>query len=218
MTTKKDQSYAAKLHNMENGILGVQNNPEIQERMAQYGYTPERVSEGLVKLDKVKQLEALHVEEYSDQYVATDKLSKAWTSIYAKYMITLKVVRVAFHRETGKLQDFHATGRRHRSLSGWLNDARLLYANLQQTPGALETMAQYGYTAERLQEEQQQVEETAKLHSKQLEERGGAQQSTQDRDKAFDELCDWYGDFRSIARVALYDKPQLLEVMGIVKK
>jgi hypothetical protein len=47
---KKYQSYAAKLHNMENGISGVQNNPEIRERMSHYGYTPERVAEGLAKL------------------------------------------------------------------------------------------------------------------------------------------------------------------------
>jgi hypothetical protein len=215
---KKDQSYAAKLHNMENGISGVQNNPEIQGLMSQYGYTPERVTEGLVKLDRVKQLTALHAEEYSEQYVATDKQKKSWTAIYAKYMITLKVVRVAFHCETGKLQDFRATGKRHRSLSGWLNDARILYTNLQQTSGAFGTMAQYGYTAERLQEEQQQVEEVAQLHSKQLEETGGAQQSTQDRDNAVDELCDWFSDFRAIVRIALYDKPQLLEGLGIVKK
>jgi hypothetical protein len=214
----KKRTFAAKLHNMENGISGVQNNPEIQERMSQYGYTPERVAEGLVKLEEVKRLTAFHAEEYSDQYVATDKQNKSWTAIYAKYMITLKVVRVAFHREPGRLQDFYATGRRHRSLSGWLNDARVLYTNLQQTPGALEKMTLYGYTAERLQEEQQQVEEVAQLHSKKLEETGGAQQSTQERDRAFDDLCDWYSDFRSIARIALYDKPQLLEGLGIVKK
>jgi N-acetyl-anhydromuramyl-L-alanine amidase AmpD len=214
----RDQSFAARLHNMENGILGVQNNPEIQKRMSQYGYTPERVAEGLLKLTNVKRLTALHVEGYSDRFVATDKFGKAWKDIYAKYMITLKVVRVAFHREPGKLQDFRAIGIRHRSLSGWLNDARILYTNLQETPGALETMMQYGYTVKRLQEEQQQVEEVAQLHSQQLEETGAAQQSTQDRDQAFDDLCDWFSDFRAIARVALYDKPQLLEGMGIVKK
>jgi hypothetical protein len=149
---KQDQSYAAKLHRMENGISGVQNSAEIQEMMSRYGYTPERVAEGQVKLANARQLTALHAEEYSEQYVATDKQNRSWTDFYVKYMITLKVVRVAFHRETGKLQDFHATGRRHRSLSGWLNDARILYTNLQQTPGALETMARY--TTERLQEEQ----------------------------------------------------------------
>jgi hypothetical protein len=215
---KRDQSLAAKLHSIENGISGVQNNPEIQGLMTSYGYTPERVAEGQVKLANVNKLTAFNVEEYSDQYVATGKQKRSLTDVYGKYMITLKVVRVAFHRETGKLQDFRATGERHRSLSGWLSDARILYTNLQQTPGALETMALYGYTAERLQEEQQQVEEIAQLHSKQLEEKGGAQQSTKDRDHALDELCNWYSDFRAIARVALYDKPQLLESLGIVKK
>jgi hypothetical protein len=215
---KKDQSFAAKLHRMENGIWGVQNNPEVQERMTQYGYTPERVAEGQVKLANVTRLTALSKEEYSEQYVATGKQNRSLTDVYAKYMITLKVTRVAFHRETGKLQEFRATGQRHRSLSGWLSDARILYTNMQKTPGALETMELYGYSAKRLQEEQQQVEEIARLHSKQLEEKGGAQQSTQERDHAFDDLCNWYSDFRAIARVALYDKPQLLEGLGIVKK
>jgi hypothetical protein len=91
-------------------------------------------------------------------------------------------------------------------------------SGVQNNPEIQELMAQYGYTAERLQEEQQQVEEVAQLHIKQLEETGGAQQSTQDRDRAFDDLCDWFSDFRAIVRVALYDKPQLLEGLGIVKK
>jgi hypothetical protein len=91
-------------------------------------------------------------------------------------------------------------------------------SGVQNNPEIQERMSRYGYTPERLQEEQQQVEEVARLHSQQLEETAGAQQSTQDRDQAFDELCDWYSDFRAIARVALYDKPQLLEALGIVKK
>jgi hypothetical protein len=64
----------------------------------------------------------------------------------------------------------------------------------------------------------QDVEEVENLHIKQLSEKSAAQQATQKRDEAFDELCDWYSDFRGIARIALYDDPQLLEALGIVKK
>jgi hypothetical protein len=79
-------------------------------------------------------------------------------------------------------------------------------------------MLKYGYTAERLQQERKNVEEIFALYSKRLNESGAAQQSTVDRDKLLDELCDWYSDFRAIARIALYDKPQLLEGLGIIKK
>ncbi|MDR3252665.1 MAG: hypothetical protein LBT35_03770, partial [Tannerella sp.] len=57
------KSFAAKLYSIENGISGVQNNPEIQGLMSLYGYTPERVAEGQVKLANVKQLTALNAAE-----------------------------------------------------------------------------------------------------------------------------------------------------------
>jgi hypothetical protein len=214
---KKYQSIAARLHNVEKGISGVLNSPDILERMNRYGYTPDRIAEGEQLLVGARQQVALHAEEYSDRYVATGELGRLWPEAYSDYMITLKVVRVAFRRQPGKLQEFNATGRRNRSLSGWLNDARILYTNLQ-TVEALDVMSGYGYTPERLQKEQQKVEEVAALYGKRLSETGEAQQSTKERDKAIDDLCDWYSDFRAIARVALYDKPQLLEALGIVKK
>jgi ABC-type branched-subunit amino acid transport system ATPase component len=55
---KQKKSFAAKLHSIENGISGVQNNLEIPGLMSQYGYTPERIAEGQVKLADVKQLTA----------------------------------------------------------------------------------------------------------------------------------------------------------------
>ncbi|MDR3269833.1 MAG: hypothetical protein LBT83_12320 [Tannerella sp.] len=214
---KKNLTDAARLHNIENGILGTRNHPEILERMNGYGYTTARITEGEELLKKARGQVARHSEEYSDRYVATNELEKLRTTAYTDYMITLKVVRVAFKNQPGKLPDFNATGRRKRSLSGWLNDAHVMYTNLQ-SPEALEVMSKYGYTAERLLKEYQKVEEVSQLHSKRLAETSGAQQSTLERDAAIDEVCNWFSDFRAIARVALYDKPQLLEALGIIKK
>jgi hypothetical protein len=208
---------AAKLHKIENSILGVQNNPEVQERLSALGYTPGRINEGKVLHDRVTRLMTTQVEEYSDRYVASDKADKLRASAYSNYMITVKVVRVAFVGQPELLLRFNATGRRCRSLSGWLRDSRILYNNLLNSPDALAVLAQFGYSAEKLNNELQAVNEVENFHSKWLSEKGNAQQSTVERDEAFDELCKWFSSFRAIARIALYDKPQLLETLGITK-
>jgi hypothetical protein len=209
---------AEKLLNINEGISGVESNQEIQEDLNAFGYTIERIREGKVLVDKVTDLMTTHVEEYSDQYIATGEFSKFWKKIYAAYMVTLKIVRVAFAEEPEILHRFNATGRRNRSLSGWLRDAKILYTNLLNSPEALAVIAVYGYTVEKLNAEFQNVTEVERLHTKQLREKGIAQQTTVERDKAYDELCKWYSKFRAVARIALYNKPQLLEALGIVKK
>jgi hypothetical protein len=209
---------ATKLHSIENGILGVEKNPEIQEKLIPFGYTPERMNEGKGLLNKVIRLMTTQVEERSDQLVATGELGKFRITAYADYIITLKVVRVAFVGQPELLQRFNATGRRNKSLSGWLRDARIFYSNLLNSPDALNTLAGFGYSAEKLEKELQAVNAVEDLHSQQLSEKSGAQQATLERDKAFDELAKWYSSFRAIARIALYDKPQLLEALGIKVK
>jgi hemoglobin-like flavoprotein len=209
---------AKKLLNIEESISGVENNPEIQGYLNVFGYTPLRMKEGKELLSKVTNLMTMQVEEYNDQYLATNEFLKAWKRAYGKYMITLKVIRIAFFERPEILSRFNAIGRRNRSLSGWLRDSKIMYTNVLDTPEALDTMALYGYTTEQLNKELQDVMEIEQLHTKQLGEKGIAQQSTVERDEAFDALCRWYSKFRAIARVALYEKPQLLEALGITKK
>jgi hypothetical protein len=206
---------AEKLLNIEDAILGVQNNPKIQEMMSLLGYTPEQMKEGKMLLDKVTTLMTVQVEGYSNQYLASEGFHKLWKSTYGNYMVTLKVIRVAFNGQVELLERFNAVGRRNRSLSGWLRDARILYTNLLNSSSSLDVMARYGYTVEKLTKEFQGVTEVEQLHSKQLSEKGTAKQSTLDRDKAFDELYKWYAGFRAIARIALYETPQLLDALGI---
>jgi hypothetical protein len=202
---------ADKLLSINKSITSVENNPEIQELLSVFGYTHERMEEGKKMIEKVNSLMTVKMEKYSDMELATDEFNNFWKNVYSIYMVTLKVVRVAFSEQTEMLQRFHAIGKRNRSLSGWLVDAITLYTNILNSQEALKVMSLYGYTAEKLDEEFQKVTEVERWINKRLNEKGMAQQATIERDEAFDTLCKWYSKFRAIARIALYEKPQLFE-------
>jgi hypothetical protein len=97
-------------------------------------------------------------------------------------------------------------------------DANIFYSNILDTPVAVDRMNEFGYTAEQLQNEWTQIKTLEDLYRQKLTEKGEAQQSTVEKDQLLDELYDWYSDFRAVARIALYDAPQLLEALGITAK
>ena len=123
--------------------------------------------------------------------------------------------RVAFKKEPGVATKLALNGRRKESFSGWLEQANLFYDNALANPDILNGLAKFGITEEKLQAGKTQVEELAALNAAQEKEKGEAQQATKTRDEALDALDDWLEDFLAIAEVALADKPQFLEALGV---
>ena len=67
------------------------------------------------------------------------------------------------------------------------------------------------------------VDESLALHTELLDKRSNfdreeaeSQNMTQNKNVALIELKEWMDDFDSIAKIALYDQPQLLEALGIL--
>ena len=209
---------AKRLQKIQNCISGAANSPEIMGMLSKYSYDSAKLAVGQKMLDDVKALMALQVDIYGDQYAATDAAGKNREKAYSDYMIIIKVMRVAFKDDIDALKSFMITGQRSRSISGWLREAHITYTNLLNNPTHIAVLENYGISQSKINDGLQQVKQIEDLYVKQLEKKGEAQQTTLDRDRAFDNLMNWYSDFRSIARIALYEAPQLLEAMGIVVK
>ena len=191
-------------------------NSEIQERLAVYGYTPERMQEGRALYDEAVAATRQQQVEYGDKIAATAALNEAWQRAKASYNTLAQVARVAFKNDTGVTTKLALGGRRKRSLSGWMEQANVFYENALGNSEIMGGLAKFGITEERLQGGKADVEALETLNAAQEKEKGEAQQATQNRDEAIEALDEWLGDFLAIAEVALSDRPQLLEALGVV--
>ncbi len=189
---------------------------DVLTSVSAYGYDRAKLNTGKELLDEVNTLHQQQKKEYGEQYESTDELYKAFDKADIAYMKTLKVARVAFKDDIKAQAALKLNGVRKRTIAGWLDQATLFYDHLISEESFKSAMAGFGYDDARLQAEKALVDEVTRAHHAQNKEMGEAQQATKDRDEKLDNLNEWLSDYVRIARVALYEKPQLMEKLGIM--
>lgn len=215
--SKTKRTLAEKLLSAQVAIDNAISDVEIKTLLTDYGYDDVRLAEGKALLDNVNQLQQTHQKEYGDQYEATNALKAIWDSANNEYMRFIKISRVALKNELAISQKLGLSGERKSSFSGWLAQAKQFYLNAIDDPTVIAKLSVFGITQIKLEAGKALVEETETKNAIQEKEKGEAQQATLERDKGADQLFEWVADFIVIARIALEDKPQLLEKLGIVE-
>ena len=213
----RNQSIDSKLLFAQNAISNAQTNPEIIAALAVFGYDDAKMKAGEALYTKAAELQVKQVKEYGEQFAATDALHLAKATVNKTYLVHVKIARIALSGDRGAAESLQLSGRRKESLSGWLKQAKALYSNALSTPAVLEALAQFRITKKMLSAAQAQVLEVEAKRNIQFKEKGEAQTATQLRDEALDELLDWMSDFIAIARIALEEQSQYLEMLGIVE-
>lgn len=194
------------------------NTPKIQEYLLEYGYTPAKIQAGRKLYETAWALQQQQRKEYGEQIEATDTLRQIRETVNNNYMRCLKIARIAFQNNPGVATELDLNGDRKRSFSGWLSQIQQFYTNALTNSTILQGLGEYGITEAILKQYQQEVNAVEAANLQQEKEKGDAQNATQQRDKAIDELNQWLSDFIAIARIALEAEPQLLESLGILAR
>ena len=216
MAPRPKQSIEDRLSAAQVALDNALGDAELQEALAVYGYDADKLQEGRQLYETARSLHDQQRAEYGDQYAATDALQSAWEEAKTVYIRHVKVARVAFKRSRGTWEELGLSGKRKRTISGWLTQARQFYTNALADPDILTALGEFGITQEKLEAGRALVDDVEAANAAQEKEKGEAQAATVARDEALDALDEWMSDFVAIARVALEDRPQQLEKLGIV--
>lgn len=182
------------------------------------GYSETKLNEGLAILGEANTLYEDQKKEYGEQDEAQDVFSTERKSANLIYKNHVKIGCIAFNNDVKAITTLELNGRRARTISGWLKQTLGFYHAILTNEEWKAKFAIYGQTEEVLTAQVAAIEGVAKASEAVRREKGDAQNATQERDEKIEELADWVSDYEVIARIALADKPQLLEKIGIVVK
>ena len=209
MATSIDKEIIERQNALENAL----NHPEIQRLLKRVSYDKKELLQGKALNEAVRMSQTIKRDEYGSQASSTDLLLgnlKETKEVYRDHII---LARLAFKGNRGMNTVLELSGGRKRSTDAWLAQAANFYEKIDEIAGP---MAKYGVTPEGLQQAKAMVEAITTARQQQQQRKGDAQNTTQQRDAARRAMNKWMVDFRAAARVALKDKPQLLEALGML--
>jgi hypothetical protein len=214
----KTNTIDARLLNAQVAIDNAISNETLKTALAAFGYDDVKLDIGKALYNDAVAKQNKQKQEYGEQFEATDALDLAKSNTNTAYMRDVKVARIALKGQRGSWQSLDLDGRRKQTYSGWASQASVFYTNALADNSVKTSLSKFGMTEQILTDGLSTVQDVEAKLAAQLKEKGDAQDATQTRDKAFDLLADWMSDFIAIARIALEDQPQMLEVLGIIEQ
>ena len=208
MATSIDKEIIERQNALENAL----NHPEIQRLLKRVSYDKKELLQGKALNEAVRMSQTIKRDEYGSQASSTDLLLGNLKETKEVYRDHITLARLAFKGNRGMNTVLELSGGRKRSTDAWLAQAANFYEKIDEIAGP---MAKYGVIPEGLQQAKAMVEAITTARQQQ-QRKGDAQNATQQRDAARRAMNKWMVDFRAAARVALKDKPQLLEALGML--
>lgn len=209
------RSISKKLSDCRVFLDNAQGDAVVGTMLAAFGYNKTKLKEGQKLLVEAETTQSEFDDKHGKKLTTTKKLDKKWDAADGIFAITRQVADILFGKDPGERKALALNGSRGESLSLWLTQAKSLYPNILKSKRRLAKMSEHNFTKAKLKAEFNLVKEIEKLDSLQENIKGAAQTFTKFRNKKMKALESWMGQAKKFARLALSDKPQLLEKLGI---
>ncbi len=214
MSKQSNLTDAETLEQARVAFENVGNQPTITAALTEVGIDTAYIDEGKAIFVNTRQAYDLNKVEDDETSVAYQAFDAKRAEVDASYKKDRKKAKVVYRKDNVTADILGVSGQMPRSYVKWFEITDKFYTSALANRVIVGSLSRYGITEQSLTATKTKITELASLRSKYLAEVGESQAATQTKDQAMLELENWMSDFYAIAKIALEDKPQLLESIG----
>jgi hypothetical protein len=199
--TKRTVEYElAAAHAAIERVLG---NSELLRILQPYGYTPERLREGLALRGRIKQLHSQQQVQYSLLSKVTQARALARETTNHNYRRHIAIARIAFAQDRAVLQRLDVLSQRKKTLAGQSLQATHFYETALAEPMIVQQLERFGLPRQELELGLQQIALLEQHEIDWQQQQETAKRTTRLRNDARAELQAWMHHLQITAQAAI---------------
>lgn len=214
----KKNSIPTQLKSAEAAINNALKYAEIKAAVLPYGYTVAKLNGGRGLYAEASAAFDHALALGGDQQVATAEVNSALKIARKVYQDLAKLCRVVFAKQPGTLARLGLNKPMPRPMDDFVVAADTLFNWNEHTQDIKDALEAKTYDSSKVSQERSKIAALNVARQTQKGFMGDAQEAKAAQRTALKELHEWYMEFRKLARLALKDKPQLLEKLGILHR
>ncbi|MGQ1890575.1 hypothetical protein ACT29H_09055 [Thermophagus sp. OGC60D27] len=187
---------------------------EIASALAELGYDAETIAQGKALFNKTRAAYDANKIEDDETAESYQKWANLRANLADRYALDRKKAKVIFRNDEVTKEKLAILGTLPKAYVRWLETVKKFYSVALNDDEIQSKLARLKITPEHLTESNQLIADVENARADYLRELGESQDATKAKDAALAEMDDWMRDFYAVAKIALDDRPQLMEALG----
>lgn len=199
-------------------LSNAESQPDIKAALIPFGVDEAKFAEGWVVYNKAKSIWELNAKEEAETSLASSAYSTKYNEVTAKFKRHRDLTRILCTKDPDILVELGIKGHLPSQYNEYFDLIKLFYTTIAGNAVIQAKLAIIKLTPEIAAACLAELDTLLTLRSEFDKEMGESQAATVSKNVALNELSDWMDDFDILAKLALYDTPQRLEVLGVFVK
>jgi hypothetical protein len=191
---------------------------EILKRLTENGYTPDRINQGRKLYQAARDASGSYARLTTDQREREALAGKISKNAHQAYLSLAEAVRKIWPGEREQLLALGIHDQLPRTTAGFLAAAAVLFDAPLKDPELMDVLAELGYPKLLLVSERAKIDDLEKLVREEERSEEEIRQADQRLQQELKDLNEWMDRFIKKARVALQNKKDYLDKMGLLDR